>query len=139
MGEESTRPDSIQLTRRVYAALNNRDPDATKDLLGPDSVWDVSRWDLGVHTGAEAIRSFAEKWFGSLYEYGVEIEDALDLGNGVVYVRQLAHREASPQNYVEFEAALVFVWVDGMLASATLYEDLDEARAAAERLAEERA
>lgn len=135
MSEESTAPGPIELTHRVYASLNSRDPDATKDLLGPATVWDVSRWDLGVHTGAEAIRVFAEEWFGSLYEYGVEIDEADDLGHGVVYVRQLAHRAAPPHNYVEFESALVFVWKDGMLESATLYEDIDEARADAERLA----
>jgi len=34
--------------------------------------------------------------------------------------------------------ANVFVWVEGLIVRVTHYDDIDEARAAAERLAEER-
>jgi hypothetical protein len=50
---------------------------------------------------------------------------------------QVAHRTAARRGYVELRSAPVFVWVDGMLAQVTLYTDIDEARAVAERLAEE--
>ena len=138
MPEESTTPDPVALTHRVYASLNRRDLDAVMGLLGPASVWDASRWELGTHTGPEAIRRFAEDWFGSLDEYGVQVEKIQDLGNGVVHVVQVAHRAATRRGYFELRSAPVFVWVDGMLARVTLYTDIDEGRAAAERLAEER-
>ncbi len=138
MAEEATSPDAVELTHRAYASVNTRDLDAITALMGPASVWDASRWDLGTHTGADAIRRFADDWVGSLYEYGVRVKEMHDLGNGVVWAVQTAHRATSRHGYIEVQSALVFVWVDGLLARATIYTEPDEARAAAERLAQER-
>jgi hypothetical protein len=137
--EEPTTPDLVELTRSVYAHLNSRDLDAIVGLMGPTSVWDASRWDLGIHTGPDAIRRFFEDWFGGLAEYGVRIEEIQDLGNGVVYVVQMAHRAATERAYLELGAACVYQWMEHThtLARMTLYSDDDEARAAAQRLAEE--
>ena len=126
--------DLLQRTRRAYAALNRRDFDAVIEIFGPDSVWDVSRWGLGAHAGPEAIRRFLGDWFGSLEEYEVEIEEMLDLGSGVIYaiVVQTARRAGS-QRHLRLRSAPVFVWVDGVVARLTLYPDIDEGHAAAER------
>jgi ketosteroid isomerase-like protein len=136
MPQESTTPDPVALTHRVYASLNSRDLDAIMGLISPACVWDASRWDLGTHTGPHEIRRFAEEWLGGLDEYGVQVEEMRDLGNGVIYVLQLAHRAATAHGYLELRSAPVLIWVDGLLAQATFYSDPDEARAAAERLAE---
>jgi hypothetical protein len=140
MPEESTTPDPVELTRSVYAHLNSRDLDAIVGLMGPGSVWDASRWGLGIHAGPEAIRRFLEDWFGGLAEYGVRVDEIQDLGNGVVYVVQMAHRAATERGYLELGALCVYQWVEHThtLARMTLYSDNDEARAAAERLAQER-
>ena len=107
-------------------------------LLSPTCVCDMSRWGLDVYTGAEAIREFSDDWLGSLYVFAVQVDAIEDLGNGVVYVEQVAHRERTPGGFIELPSALVVVWVGGLLARVTLYPDPDEARAAAERLAQER-
>ena len=138
MTEEPRTLDPVELTRSVYAHLNSRDLDAVVGLMGPDSVWDASEWDLGVHTGAEAIGLFFEGWFGDLAEYGVRVQEIQGLGNGVVYVVHVAHRAATDRGYLELEAAPVYEWADGTLVRMTLYSDVDAARAAAERLAETR-
>jgi hypothetical protein len=138
MSEEAATPDVVELTHHLYACLNSRDLDAIMGLISPACVWDASRWDLGTHAGAQAIRRFAEEWIGGLAEYGVRVEEMQDLGNGVMYVIQLAHRASTVHGFVELRSAPVLVWVDGLLAEATLYSDPDEARGAAERLAEER-
>jgi ketosteroid isomerase-like protein len=138
MSEESTTSDPVELTHHMYASLNRRDFDAIMGLFGADSVLDASRWDLGVHAGPKAIRRYFEDFLAGLYEYGVQVEEIQDLGNGVIYVVQLAHRATASHAYVELQSALVFAWADGMLARVTLYTDNDEARAAAQRLAEER-
>jgi hypothetical protein len=67
----------------------------------------------------------------------VRVEEIQDLGNGVVYVVQMAHRAATERAYLELGAACVYQWVEHThtLARMTLYSDNDEARAAAERLA----
>jgi hypothetical protein len=55
-----------------------------------------------------------------------------------VYVEQVAHRERTPGGFIELPSSLVVVWDAGLLARVTLYPDSAEARAAAERLAQER-
>jgi ketosteroid isomerase-like protein len=137
MPEEFTPPDPLELTHHVYAALNSRDFDSIMGFFGADSVLDASRLDLGTHAGPKAIRRYFEDFLEGLYEYGVQVEEMQDLGNGVINVVQFAHRAAARHAYVELQSALVFVWADGMLARVTLYANPDEARAATERLAEE--
>ena len=74
-----------------------------------------------------------------LREFEIEPEQILDLGNGVVFamVRQTA-RPVGSTGYAQMHHANVSVWVEGVITRITHYNDIDEARAAAERLAEER-
>ena len=108
-------------------------------FFGPDSVWDVMPWGLGTHAGLVAIRDSLEGWIGGFDEYQVVVEQMLDFGNGVVCViaTQYAH-SASSRAQLQLRYAPVFVWDQGVIARVTHHRDIDEARAAAERLAEER-
>src|SRR5205814_59616 len=136
-------------------------------------------------------RGFWEDWFASYGELGIEQEEILDLGNGVVFavliqkarlvggsgevrLRYAAvgvwadglvvplggctglvdigvvrdpHDQAvliqkarlvGGSGEVRLRYAAVGVWADGLVVRVTNYTDVDEARAAAERLAEER-
>src|ERR1700731_4587471 len=130
MSERPTTPAPAELTRGVYADANSRDLDAIVRFMGPASVCDASQWDLGIHTGPEAIRRFLEDWFGGLAEYGVRVKELQDFGNGIVFVVHVAHRAATDRGYLELEAANVYEWVDGRLGQVTLYCDSDEGRAA---------
>ena len=126
----------LELTSRVYAALNERQFDAVTAMFGENAVWDVSRWGLGVHAGAEAIRRFMGDWFESLEEYEVQVHELLDLENGVVYaeVLQVARRTAS-RDQLHLRSAPVYEWAGAKIARLTLYPDLNEGRAAAQRAA----
>jgi ketosteroid isomerase-like protein len=126
----------LELTRRVYAALNERQFDAVTAMFGENAVWDVSRWGLGVHAGTEAVRRFMGDWFESLEEYEVQVHELLDLGNGVVYaeVLQIARRTGS-RDHLRLRSAPVYEWAGGKVARLTLYPDLNEGRAAAQRAA----
>jgi len=65
-------------------------------------------------------------------------EEFVDLGSGVVFsVYCQKGRPVGVTGYVQQREGRVSVWVDGLIASATVYPeaDIDEARAAAERLA----
>ena len=63
----------------------------------------------------------------------------LDLGSGVGFgVVMLKGRPVGSSGYVQLRYASVSEWVDGLIVRATFYIDIDEARAAAERLAESR-
>jgi hypothetical protein len=71
----------------------------------------------------------------------VEPEEILDLGNGVVFaVTGRNARLSGSVGHARLRDVVVHVLasVDGMVVWALAYGDIDEARAAAERLAESR-
>jgi ketosteroid isomerase-like protein len=138
MSEESTSPDPVELMHRLSEA---EDLDVSMSFYGHEAVYDMSRMGMGVFEGYEAIRGFIEDWHRSYEEYKDEIQEMLDLGDGVVFVvvRQNARPAGSPSHARLHDVyGYTFVWVDGKVARATVYTDIDEARAAAERLAQER-
>ena len=139
MPEESTTPDLVELARRSFDAVNRRDFDAMMGFLAPDAVWDMSDLGMGTFEGVPAIRGFYEDWFGSYDEFRIEAEEILDLGNGVVFavISQNA-RPVGSSGHVQFRYGSVAVSDAGLAVRTVNYFDPDEARAAAERLAQER-
>jgi ketosteroid isomerase-like protein len=139
MSEESTTPDLVELVRRSFEASNRRDLDARMSFFGPDAVFDMSPMGIGIFEGRAAIRDFFEDWWGAYAELEADVEEAVDLGNGVVFV--LARQTGRPldsSGHVEVRYASVAVFTENLIVRITNYRDLDEGRAAAERLAEER-
>jgi ketosteroid isomerase-like protein len=139
MPEESTTPDLVELVGDVFGAVNRRDFDAMLSHFAPDAVWEAAP--LGVSfEGVAAIRGFFEDWIGSYDEFEMEPEEALDLGNGVVFSVSLQRgRPLGSTGVVQVRSGFVAVLVGGMIVQVMVYPDIDEARADAERLAEERA
>ena len=139
MPEESTTPDLVELTRRAVEIGNRRDLDATMAFYAPDAVFDISDGGLGIYEGASAIRGFFEDWLGSYDEFRIEAEEMIDLGNGVVVaVISQSARPVGSSGRVQFRYGAVWVWDAGLAVRTINYFDIDEARAAAERLARER-
>ncbi len=139
MPEESTTPDLVQLVQRSVDAVNRRDFDQFADFFGSDSVWDLSPMGLGIYEGSSAVRAFVEDWNGSYEDFELVLEDVLDLGNEVVLavVVQRARLTDSTAE-VQMRYASVNLQAGGVFERITNYTNLDEARAAAERLAQER-
>ena len=75
----------VDLTRRSFAAAGSGDYDLMMSFYGRDSVFDMSGWGLGVHTGPHAIRRFFESWIGSFAEFSMELKEVVDLGSGVTF------------------------------------------------------
>jgi ketosteroid isomerase-like protein len=139
MPEESTTPDLVELVRRSVEAVNQRDFDGVMSFWGPDPVWDTSPMGLGVYEGTAAIRRFFEDWIGAYEEWEIEPEELLDLGNGIVLAVFLqTARPVGSIGHVQIRYAAVTVLVEGMIVRIANYSDIEEARAAAERLAQER-
>jgi ketosteroid isomerase-like protein len=87
--------------------------------------------------GVAAIREFLGDFVGAYDEFGVEAEEILDLGNGVTLaVVDQKGRPHGSSGEVQMRYATVAIWVEGMIERFTSYTDIDEGRAAAERLAE---
>jgi hypothetical protein len=142
MGEEElTTPDLVELGRRANEAANRLDFGASVSIFGADAVWDLSLIGLGTYEGSAAIRGFFEDWIGTFEEYEVSEEETVELGGGVTFgvPRQRARPRGSSAE-VTVRYGSVNVWDDGLLVRSTLYPEaaIDEARAAAERLAQDR-
>ena len=138
MSEEWTTPDLVELTRRQFEAVNHG---GFGVYSSPDLVLDTAGYGMGTFTGREAAIGFLKDWVSSFEDLTIESDEILDLGHGVVLT--LYHQEARPigaSHYVRVRSASVGLWVDGVIVRNTIYPeaDIDEARAAAERLAEGR-
>jgi ketosteroid isomerase-like protein len=141
MTEQSATTHPEGSFRRVAKALGRRDLDAAVAIFAPDAVWDtVAAGGFGgVYEGREAIRGFFEAWIGPFEDYEQVVEDFRDLGNGVTLnVERTRGRPSSASAFVEQRFAAVSISRDGLIERATVYADIDQARAAAERLAQER-
>ena len=139
MSEESTTPDLAELVRRYVEAAGSGDLDAMMSFYASDAVWDLAAAGLGTHEGSAAIRGFLEDWSASFEDLEVELEDVVDLGNGVVLVvNRLKGRPAGSTGDVQLQQAWIQAWRETLVVRQTSYLDIDQARAAAERLAKER-
>jgi uncharacterized protein (TIGR02246 family) len=135
VSEESATPDLVELVHRAFEALNRRDLDAVVSTFAEDATFDGRA--LGDRfEGRAAIRSFIEGWFGSYEELEYRLEEVRDLGNQVVFtVVVQSGRPAGSTGHVRQREGWVFVWVQASVARLTVLE-VDDGRAAAERLAE---
>ena len=137
MAEGSTTPDLAQLAQRLADAINAGDIDAVMGFYAPYAVFEVPET-FGTFEGRAAIRALFEDWLGAYDEFRVEGE-AKDLGNGVNFGVVVQHgRPRGGTGWVQFRYGNVSTVVGGLIERTTQYLDIDEARAAAERLAEER-
>lgn len=139
MSEESATPDPVALVRESIDAGDRGDLEALLALYSPDATWDMSNVGMGEFKGLAAIRGFLEDWFGLYEEMRWEAEEIRDLGNGVTLaVVAQKGRPRGSTGEVQVRSAGVTIWTNGLTELVTNYADIDEGRAAAERLAEER-
>jgi ketosteroid isomerase-like protein len=94
---------------------------------------------MGRSEGVAAIRRLWNEWASAYEEFGIEVEEILDLGYGVVLaIVRHGCRPVQSVGHVEAHDAWVYQWVDGMVARVTAYSDQNEGRAAATPLADSR-
>jgi ketosteroid isomerase-like protein len=139
MSEESTTPDLVERAHAALEAVNRRDFDALMRYAAPGIVYDTSPSGFGVYVGEAAIRDFITGYWDAFAELRFELREFLDLGHGVTLTvnRQHARPVGSTADIQALEAH-VTEWAEGIVVRVTVYNDIDEARAAAERLAHER-
>jgi ketosteroid isomerase-like protein len=139
MAEESTNADLVELTRRSLHAANRHHADALMRFYAPDAVFDVSDAGLGTFAGVAAIRSFLEDWWATWGDHLMEVEEIVEIGRGVVFiVVREDGRLAGSDGHVEQRRGWVLLWVQDMIERQMGFLDIDQGRAAAERLAQER-
>ena len=138
MPDESTTPDLAELVRTQLEALTRNDLDAALRFYAPDCVVEQ---EMGTLEGVSAFRAFLEEWLGSCEEIEWELEEVLDLGNvvGFVVIR-LDSRPVGSSGHVQMRFGSVNARTEGLVVWIRHYTetDIEKARAAAERLAQER-
>jgi ketosteroid isomerase-like protein len=138
MTEESTTPDLAERFERYVEALNAREFDLVESFYAPDALF-YGRAESFLE-GRKAIRNFLEDWFGVYEQFAFEPEEFRDLGNGVLLsMISQRGRLADTAAWFPDRFAVVVTWTHGLIENVTNFTDADEARAAAERLAQERA
>ena len=128
--------DLVELVRKQLEALDRRDLDGVMSSVAEDSVLE-GRVENFVE-GRAAIRGFLEDWFRAWEELDFELEEVSDLGGGVVFAVVIQDgRPVGGDGHVRQREGWVYLCVGGSIARLTISE-VDQARAAAERLAQER-
>jgi ketosteroid isomerase-like protein len=136
MPPEPSSSSAFELARRSFEAADSGDFDWMISFYGPESVFDMSPWGLGTHSGLLAIRTFFEDWIGAFDEFEMKVEEIRDLGNGVVFAVAIQDaRPAGGRGNLRLRHAAVSLWLDGVAIRVTNYPDIEEGRAAAERMA----
>jgi len=138
MPEESTTPDLLELGRRVFDAGRRVDLDGLMGFYRSDIVLEASTVGL-TFEGLTEIRRFYVDFFGLWEDLVSELEELLDLGNGVTFsVISNRGRPVGSGAEAQQRVAWVAMWEESKIARVDVYIDVDEGRAAAERLAQER-
>ena len=139
--DESATPGSVGLAQRLMEAVNARNVEAFMACFAPEAVVDLTRTAGVVNEGRDAIRRYQEDWLASFDELTYSAEEIVDFGNGVTFaiVMQSA-RPIGTTASVHAREAFVVVAAHGLYVHTIVYgpTEIDEARATAERLAQER-
>jgi ketosteroid isomerase-like protein len=137
MTTESTTPDSVELVRKQVEALDRGDLDGVMSSVSEDGVLET-RAVGDSFEGRAAIRGFLEDWFRAYEELDFELEEVSHLGGGVVLavVIQEGRLVGGEGRLRQREGWLYLCEGDSMARLTT--SGVDEARAASNRLAQER-
>jgi ketosteroid isomerase-like protein len=138
MSEDSATPSPVELVRSLFVAAQRRDFDAITGVLRHDAVFESVALGLRLE-GDAAIRGFLEEWIGAYDEFDFEINELVELAPGIVFAASRSEaRLPGSAAVIRQTTASVFVFVHALIGRAMGYLDVDEGRAAAERLGEER-
>lgn len=128
--------DVLERARAFSESIERRDFDAALGFFGPDPVWDMSGVGLGRSNGRGEIRGLLEDWSLAYDEWRIAFDEFLELGDDVVFAIVTERgRLVGSSASLHLRYAVVVVFEDRKLAKVSSYKDIEEARAAAERLA----
>jgi ketosteroid isomerase-like protein len=138
LSEEATAPDLAGFRSTVEADSYDEFAASIERAWAAHALLDLSHVGLGTFEGLGAILAFIKEWWSMWEEHHHYVDDNVDLGHGVGYtvIREDGRMKGSAA-HVEARNAWVTTWDDGKAVRITVFTDIDEGCAAAERLAEE--
>ena len=124
--------ENVELVRRTYEAVNNRDSDAVVLYFHPEIEFHAyPRSPGGVYHGKQAAREYIENVWEHFESLRTEVDELLDAGDQVVVVT--TQHPVPKRGQHEMTAHLVEVYTirDGLLAKRLPYSTRNEALEAA--------
>jgi ketosteroid isomerase-like protein len=138
MAQESATPDLVEVVAGLFEAADRGDWDTVLSAYAPYAVLETADGVFDAVSPAR-MRGFWEEVAATFEDFAIKVETVVDLGNGIVYsIYRAEGRLAGSTGVVTERTAMIYEWVDGRITRLITRPDVDEARAAAERLAEER-
>jgi ketosteroid isomerase-like protein len=126
--------ENVDTVRRMYAAFHGGDAAAALDHFDGDVVLDATRrLDGGVARGRDALASTIANWVGAFDDWHEHIEELHEVGARVLVVLTQHGRGKGSGIEIHTRYATLFEMGGGKIVHMTLYPDVEEARAAAER------
>jgi ketosteroid isomerase-like protein len=124
---------NLKTARAAVDAFNRRDVDAMMALGHDDFVYDWSRSmapNRGIYRGSQGFIEFAREQWDIFSEIQIEPQELIPRGNHVVVpiTVRARGREDIP---VSANSAMLYTFEDGRLVRITLYQEREEALAAA--------
>ena len=94
--------------------------------------WSKSRGpDAGVYRGLDEVRAFWQRFLATWEEVRVELDDAMELEDGVVVVENVTYLRGRDGIETRARSAWLITLRDGHQTSLTLYQTMQEALEAA--------
>jgi ketosteroid isomerase-like protein len=138
MSQESTTPDLVEVVTGLFEAADRGDWDAVLSAYASDAVLETDDGIFDAMSPAR-MRAFWEEVAGMFEDFRIKVETVVDLGSGIVYsVYRAEGRPLGSTGVVTERTGMVYEWVGGRIKRLIVRQDTDEARAAAEQLAESR-
>jgi len=139
MSQENRAADPGELTRRLYETADRGDFDAMVRLFRPGAVWDLSAGESEPSRARQPFATSSKAGQKSYEDYKVAVEEIVDLGKGVTLgVPVQTGRPTGSSGEVQIRFASIQICEDGLIVWMKNYNEIDQNRAAAERLAQER-
>jgi ketosteroid isomerase-like protein len=135
MSSPAADRDNVEKVRQAIDAFNRRDTKAMLALGGDDFEYDWSRSlgpNAGVFQGPEGFFEFVSDQWNTFDEVRVEVHEYIARGAHVV-VSITTHGRGRQGIPVKANSTQLYTFEDGRLVRIALFQDREEALAAAER------
>src|SRR5688572_4562811 len=126
--------ENIEIVRRSTEAYSRGALDEVLESWAPDAVldWSNSRGlEAAVVRGRDEIRAYMERFLETFEEVRIELEDILEVDEGVVVAENLAHVRGRNGIETTARSAWLITLRNGQQTSLTLYQSKAEALEAA--------
>jgi len=126
---------NVEIVRRATEAYSRGDLDEALASWSADAVldWSNSRGlEAAVVRGRDEIRAYMEQFLEAFEEVRIELEDVIEVDEGVVIAENLAYFRGRDGIEVTARSAWVITLQNGCQTSLTLYQSKADALKAAE-------